>query len=330
MIRKIFIATATTGVWLNMAFAGVTGKIAGAVTDSETGERLVGANIIVEETDIGAATDQNGYFVILNVPPGSYNVRASMIGYADYAIQNVRVEIDLTTTLDFQMPTEVLAGEEIVVTAGERMIKRDVAASQKSITSRRIEELPFVSITEVLGLEAGITSDLGIRGSGRDQALFMVDGVVLRDGRDNNPITQIPLSAVSEISVQTGGFGAQYHNVRSGVVNVVTKEGHPNYYAGTISLKRSPPGPKHFGISPYDANAFWLRPYLDEEVAWTGTTNGAWDRYKQRQYPSFEGWDAVSERTLQDKDPSNDLSPAAAQRLFRWEHRKDGDIRDPD
>lgn len=330
MSRNITLAAVALIAGMNVLMGGVTGKIAGTVTDSETGEPLVGANVIVEETDFGAATDLNGYFVILNVPPGEYTVRASMIGFADYAIQDVRVEIDLTTTLDFAMSSEVLAGQEVLVTAERRMIKQDVAASQKSITSSRIGELPFVGITEVLGLEAGITSDLGIRGSGRDQALFMVDGVVLRDERDNNPITQIPLSAVSEISVQTGGFGAEYHNVRSGVVNVVTKEGHPEYYSGTISVKRSPPGPKHFGISPYDRNAFWLRPYLDDDVAWTGTTNGAWDLYEQRQYPSFEGWNAVSERTLQDDDPTNDLSPAAAQRLFRWQHRKEGDIREPD
>ncbi|MFQ6615582.1 MAG: carboxypeptidase-like regulatory domain-containing protein, partial [Fidelibacterota bacterium] len=330
MIRSTAFIAAVVLTCGNVLTAGVTGKIAGTVIDSESREQLIGANIIVEDTDFGAASDVNGYFVILNVPPGAYNVRASMIGYADYTIQGIRVEIDLTTTIQFEMTSEILAAEEIVVTAERRIIREDVAGSQKSITSDRIGELPAVGIEDVLGLEAGITSDLGIRGSGRDQALFMVDGVVLRDERDNNPITQIPLSAVGEISVQTGGFGAEYHNVRSGVVNVVTKEGHPKYYTGTISVKQSPPGPKHFGISPYDPDAFWLRPYLDDEVAWTGTTNGAWDLYDQRQYPSFEGWNAVSERTLQDDDPTNDLSPAAAQRLFRWEHRKEGDIRESD
>jgi outer membrane receptor protein involved in Fe transport len=56
----------------------------------------------------------------------------------------------------------------------------------------------------------------------------MVDGIVLRDQRDNSPITSVPLSSMQEISVQTGGFSAEYNNVRSGVVNVVTKEGVPS------------------------------------------------------------------------------------------------------
>lgn len=84
--------------------------------------------------------------------------------------------------------------------------------------------------------QPGITLGLSIRGSGSDQAIFMVDGVILRDERNNQPITQVPLSAVEEILVQSGGFSAEYHNVRSGVVNVVTKEGDPNRYGGTITL----------------------------------------------------------------------------------------------
>ncbi|MDZ7294052.1 MAG: TonB-dependent receptor [candidate division KSB1 bacterium] len=313
-----------------LVFAGTTGKIAGVVTDAETGQPLPAVNVVIEGTTMGAATALDGHYVILNVPPGVYTLRASMMGYATVTVTDVRVKIDLTTTQDFKLAPQTLLGQEVVVVAERPVVQVDVAASQKNVTASEITALPVTKVTDAIGLQAGVTSGLGIRGSGSDQAIFMVDGVVLRDERDNRPITGVPLSAVREVSVQVGGFSAEYTNVRSGVVNVVTREGDPKGYSGTLTFKIRPPGPKHFGISPYDRNSYWLRPYLDDAVCWTGTKNGAWDAYTQRQYPEFDGWNKISALTLQDDDPSNDLTPQGAQQVFLWEHRKQGDIKDPD
>ena len=315
--------------FLGMVYGGVTGKIAGRVVSEETGEPLVGVNIQIVGTYLGAATDVEGYYTILNIPPGIYTVKATIIGYTPVVLDEVRVEIDLTTTLDIKMTTQVIMGEQVEVVAPKKVIKLDVAASQRSISSQEIDELPVSSISEVIGLRAGI-SGFSIRGGGEDQTLYIVDGIVMNDERTNRPNTGIPLSAVQDVSVQTGGFSAEYNNVRSGVVNVVTKEGDPNHFGGTISIRYSPSAQKHFGISPYDKNSYWFRPYFDEEVMWTGTTNGAWDKYTQRQYPTFEGWNRISEMTLADDDPTNDLTPSGALKLFTWEHRKNGAIADPD
>ena len=323
-------------LWLpTLLFAGTTGKIAGVVTDKETGEPLPGVNVFLEGSSLGAATNQKGYYVILNVPPGTYTLKASMIGYADVRIQNVRVNIDLTTTIDIQMQGVILEGEEVTVVAERPLVEQDVSSSQINIEARQIETLPVKNINEVLTLEAGILptgepNGVIIRGGGPDQIAFMVDGFTLRDERTNLPYSTIALSSIKDIRVQTGGFSAEYGNVRSGVINVVTREGSVDRYSGAIDIRYSPPRPKHFGISGYDPMSYWLRPYLDDAVAWTGTDNGAWDEYTQRQYPSFEGWYAVSERTLQDDDPNNDLTPWAAQRVFKWQHRRQGDIKDPD
>ena len=311
-------------------FAGTKGKITGTITDAETGEALPGANVIIEGTTMGAATNLEGYYVILNIPPGTYRLKTSMMGYATYTVTEIRVYIDRTTIIHVKMRPTVLPGEEVVVVAERSVVQKDVAASLRNITSGQIEALPVTSVTEAMETQPGIASGLSIRGSGSNQAIFMVDGVILRDERNNQPMTQVPLSAVEEILVQSGGFNAEYYNVRSGVVNVVTKEGDPNRYGGTITFKMKPPAPKHFGISPYDPNSFWLRPYLDPEVCWTGTKSGAWDIYTQRQYPEFEGWNAVSERTLADDDPTNDLTPEAAHRIFMWQYRKQGEPKKPD
>jgi hypothetical protein len=311
------------------SFAGVTGKVSGQITDISTGEPLIGANVVLSGTLLGAATDIDGYYHILNVPPGYYDLRINMIGYAEKSITKVRVEIDLTAVINVDLSVEAIAGEMVVVEANQKLVKVDVASSQKSISSNQIAEMPVSSVSEVVGLSAGV-SGLSVRGGSYNETQFMVDGLVLNDERTSEPTTGIPLSAVQDISLQTGGFGAEYRNARSGVINVVTREGSKDSYSGTISIRQSPPAQKHFGMSPYDSESFWFKPYLDDEVAWTGTNNGAWDEYFQRQYPSFDGWNIVSEQTLADSDPDNDLTPASAQKLFTWEHRLNGAIQEPD
>ena len=316
-------------LFLSFSIAGVTGKVSGQIVDTNTGESLIGANVMLAGTTLGAATDEEGYYHILSVPPGYYDIRVNMIGYGDKTITGVRVEIDLNAVIDVDLSVEVIEGEEITVEANQKLVKVDVASSQKSISSEKISEMPVSSVAEVVGLSAGV-SGLSVRGGSYNETQFMVDGLVLNDERTSEPTTGIPLSAIQDISLQTGGFGAEYRNARSGIINVVTKEGDKERYSGSISYRQSPAGQKHFGMSPYDAESFWFRPYLDDEVCWTGTNNGAWDEYQQRQYPSFDGWNSISEQTMADDNPDNDLTPSGVKKLFTWEHRLNGAIRSPD
>lgn len=307
---------------LSSLFAGTTGKIAGRIVDKDTGEPLWGVNVMVMGTTLGAATDAEGDFVILNVPPGAHTVRASMIGYSNVLINEVRVRIDETTNIQFEMVTESISTDDIIVTAERDIIKKDVSTSVAAIQNDEMEMLPVSSINDVVGLQAGVEDGLVVRGGSADQLLFQIDGVTQRDPRNNKPISSVALSGIQEISIERGGFNAEYGQVRSGVVNIVAKEGDIAKYEGAIQVKYSPPTQKNFGISVYDPNSMWNRPYLDPEVCWTGTKNGAWDLYTQRQYPEFEGWNALSERLLSDNDPTNDLTPAGAKRLFEWERRR--------
>ncbi|MGE5436440.1 MAG: carboxypeptidase-like regulatory domain-containing protein, partial [Syntrophothermus sp.] len=98
-------------------FAGNTGKISGKVTDATTSEALIGINVVLEGTKLGAATDVNGNYIISNVEPGSYNVIVSGIGYQKKIIQNVKVNSDFTTSLDIQLNTETLNLETVVIQA---------------------------------------------------------------------------------------------------------------------------------------------------------------------------------------------------------------------
>jgi outer membrane receptor protein involved in Fe transport len=318
---------------LTPLWGGTTGKIAGRVTDRSTGEPYAGANVVVEGTSMGSATDVDGTYTVLQVPPGTYSVLVRAMGYKSMLVTEVRVRIDQTSVVDFALTQEMIQGEEVSVTAKREVVKQDVATSVASVSGQEVQALPMNTVQEVVQLQAGVQDGLVIRGGGADEALFQVDGITLRDPRNNKPITGIALSAIQEVSIERGGFNAEYGQVRSGLVNVVTQEGSRSGYTGSATFKISPPQAKHFGLSPFDRNSMWLRPYLDDQVCWTGTENPVvfpewdprsklWDKYMQQQYPTFTGWTAVSEKLMNDDDPTNDLTPAGAKRLFEWQHRR--------
>lgn len=305
-----------------------TGKISGFVTDSE-GEPLPGVTVVIQGTTKGNASELDGYYQILNVQPGSYTLRASYVGFSTVIISNVEVNIDLTTEIDFVMEEETIEGEEIVVIAEQPVVKRDVSSSQANISREDIDALPVASVASVIGLQAGVEG-LSIRGSGADEVAFNLNGFTLRSGRDNSAFTGVSVTSIQSVQVQTGGFNAEYGNLRSGLINVTSKEGNAERYTLDGLIRITPPQEKNVGQRINDPNSFWIRPYLDDAVAWTGTGNGAWDEYTQQSYPEFDGWNTISQRLLGDGDPSNDLTPEAAQQAFLWQHRKNFVISDPD
>ncbi len=334
MRSLLLLGLLTIFIITNLTFAA-SGKIAGTIKDSKTKEPLIGANILVEGTQMGSASDISGYYVILNVPPGTYTLRVSMIGYAPAVIENVRVNIDQTTNIDVLLEEKSIQTKEVVVVAQAPVVQKDVAASRVNLDAKEIANLPVTSVSSVIGLQAGIQSGLVIRGGSSDETGFMLNGMTLRNERDNTPFTGISYTSISEIQIQTGGFNAEYGNIRSGLVNIVTKEGDRNKYTFNMISQISPANPKHFGISPNSIYSYWIRPYTDGPVAMYGTQaiNPAtgktyWDAYTQLQYPQWEGWVAYTNHLRQAGGP--DLTPEAAEKLFLWQHRKNTNIVNPD
>ncbi|MDH7528831.1 MAG: carboxypeptidase-like regulatory domain-containing protein, partial [Ignavibacteria bacterium] len=146
----------------NYIFAGTTGKIAGRVTDARTGEGIPFANVIIEGTTLGAATNLEGYYTIINVPPGVYTLRASVVGYETKIVTNVRVNIDLTTRIDFELREKTVElGQEVVVTATRPLVQKDLTASTSVVGSDLISELPVTEVRDVLTLQAGVIVSAG-------------------------------------------------------------------------------------------------------------------------------------------------------------------------
>ena len=127
-------------------YAGVTGKIAGRIVDAETMQPLPGVNVMVEGTMMGAVTDITGNYIILNVPVGTYRLKASMMGYSAIIVENIRVSIDLTTKVDFNLSVEALKlGEGVTIIAERPMIQKDEISTRHFVSAEEFDNgYPFM------------------------------------------------------------------------------------------------------------------------------------------------------------------------------------------
>ncbi len=219
--------------------AGVTGKIAGKVTDAQSGDDLIGINVLVEGTTIGAATGVDGTYIINNLEPGTYTLIFSGVGYQKQKVTDVKVSSDFTTRIDIQLSSEAISLETIVVQAKNPMIRKDLTSSKTIVDESQIQSLPVESLDQILTMQAGITKGAGgeihIRGGRSSEVAYNVNGVSTVNPFDFSKTVSISTNAVQELSVVSGTFNAEYGNALSGIVNTVTKEGG-SVYRGTLSF----------------------------------------------------------------------------------------------
>ncbi|NQV42231.1 MAG: TonB-dependent receptor [Candidatus Marinimicrobia bacterium] len=223
----------------NHLFAGTTGKISGRVTDAETGEGLPGVNVILENTGMGASTDIDGIYFIINVPVGIFSVRAEMIGYNSSIMTEVSVRGDLTTEVDFPMTIQVLESDQEVIVVAERpMVQKDLTSGRSIVSAAEISEMPVESLAGVIGTKAGIVAgadgSMHIRGGRSSEVTYMIDGVPVTNLSSGGLAVGLENSAVQELQILSGTFNAEYGQAMSGIINIVTKEGGEKYQ-GNIS-----------------------------------------------------------------------------------------------
>ncbi len=229
--------------------AGVTGKLAGTIINSETGEALPGANIQIVGSTLGAAADLDGQFTVLNIPPGIIAVKASYISCEPVTITDIRIMVDLTTTLTIKLqPVTVSLGKEIVIVADKAMIQRDLTSTSAVIRRDELDDLPVSSFIDVLALQGGVIEQGGrlhIRGGRSNEIAFMIDGMYVKDPLLGRMITEINNDAIQEMSLLSGTFNAEYGNALSGIVNIVTRDGGESQNASLEYRSSS------FGIDRY-------------------------------------------------------------------------------
>lgn len=250
------------------AFAGETGKIAGRVTDAQTGEPLPGVNVVLVGSTQGAVTDADGYYSIIKVKPGTYSVQASIVGFARYTVQNVRVQIDRTTEVNFSMSEETIEAGEVIVIAERDVVQIDRTTTTSYVDSEQLDVLPVTNVQEAIELQAGVVQGR-FRGGRAGEVAYLVNGVPINNVYDRGASFQVEQNMVNTIEVISGVFNAEYGQALSGVVNIVTKDvpdswsGSLRGYAGGIASTRelefvdriSAPSPA-LGVTDFESRTF--------------------------------------------------------------------------
>jgi len=256
MKRFIVILSFLSGIF-SILTAGNTGKIAGTVVDKQTGEPLIGVNIILKGTHLGAATDEDGYYYIIQIPPGEYDLEASYLGYHTVIIKKVMVKVDLTTEINIKMEPVSIKGPTIEVVAQNKIIQKDITSTRKITSGKEMKSLPgFESTQDVFLLYGGAILDLRpqtlqlangtriqvrdeslrnvhIRGGRGGEILYLVDGVpVTHPIYGGRSVLDLNIDDVQEIELLTGAFNAEYGQAQSGVINITTRSGGQKFQGG--------------------------------------------------------------------------------------------------
>lgn len=229
----------TTLLILSLGIASVfgqtTGKIAGNIVDGENGEPLIGVNVILDGTGQGAISDKDGYYNLINVRPGTYTLKFSMIGYEVNVLEDVRVSTNRTTYVDASLNTATLEGAEVIVTASKISTKKDQTSTVKNISADDIAVLPVENIGAVVGMQAGVVAG-HFRGGRSGEVSYLIDGIQVDEiYGGNNAVVNIETEAVQDLEVITGTFNAEYGKAMSGIVNAVTKDGSPDFHVSASS-----------------------------------------------------------------------------------------------
>ncbi len=221
------------------SFGGETnGSIAGTIIDSQTGKALFGANVMIEGTLLGAATDMEGYFRIEKIPPGEYRLIVTMMGYKKNIEKQFRIVPNQETEIGLELEPTVLKQPTLIVTASKRKQLIENASTTVDVIDRRnIQEHGINTLNEILQNTSGlvmIDNQINLRGSTGfnktgSRVLFMVDSHPMISG-DNGGINWdvIPPDEVEQIEVVKGAGSALYgSNAMAGVVNVITRNPSP-------------------------------------------------------------------------------------------------------
>ena len=222
------------------------GKMSGKVLDADTKEPLIGANIILLNTNLGAATDIEGNYFILNITPGEYEIKFSYVGYAPKTIQNVRMVAGVTFELNVDLSTDFTLPDIVVI---DRKFFEEKATNTKIVLgSEEINRLPIKGIQKLASLNAGVVisegsggedgnATINVRGGRGGEVLYIVDGVPQNDVYTQQNYSYVSNAAIEQIAFEIGGYEAKYGQAQSGIINVTTKTGTPKYslYADVLT-----------------------------------------------------------------------------------------------
>ena len=222
-----------------------TSIISGFVSDSSSGESLIGANVFLRETGQGMATDVNGYYIVQDIVPGNYTLMVSYIGFDMYK-QKTRLSDDESKKVNINLVEQVVQLTEIEVTAEKLQRRNNIQPSKISLSPRMMKAAPalaepdlFRTIQALPGVltTSEFSTGLVIRGGNTDQNLIMLDGItVYNPSHLGGVFSNFIVDGIKEAELIKGAYNAEYGGRLSAVLNVISREGNKNEFKGKVNL----------------------------------------------------------------------------------------------
>lgn len=259
-------------------FAQSTGTLSGYVTDSRTGEPLIGANVGLEGTSRGASTDSDGFYEIRNIEPGSYNITATFIGYEPQRQVNINVRSAGNRSINFQLSSSAEELEEVVVSISEpfsappenpvsfrRLSPEEISTypAGNSDIAKVVQSLPGVS-----GSVTGFRNDVIIRGGAPNENVYFLDGIEIptinhfsTQGSAGGPVGLLNVAFFDGVELSTSAFNASASNALSGVLRFNQRTGNDrefrtNFRLGASEAALTTEGPLFKGDDSFSNTTF--------------------------------------------------------------------------
>lgn len=255
-------------------------SVYGKVIDNLTKEPLIGANVIILETDFGAATNNRGEFSIINVPPNTYQIRASVIGYNSIVKTDISIMPGRPAQVEFELTATTIELEGVVVQSDYFNSNPIELNSIKSFNYEEIRRSAggFEDVVRAVSILPGVAqadpgrNDLIVRGGGPSENLYLINGIPVQNinhfgtqGSTGGPLSYINLDYVDETTFSTGGFSVLNGDKISSVLTVNLREGRTDQFGGKATISATQFG---FDIEgPVTNNSSFIfsarRSYLD-------------------------------------------------------------------
>ena len=228
-----------------------TGIVEGTALDQATRSPLVGANIIVMNTSLGAVTDPDGRFIIKNIPVGNYSIQFRMLGYATVTKTDIIIRSQRTTTVNGELSEQTVESDQVVVTAGYFHTNDVQPVSITSLSAEEIRRAPGSGgdISRVImGLPSlakvnDQSNSLIVRGGSPLENGFFLDGIEIQNinhfptqGATGGPIGMINIDLIDEVNFAAGGFSASHGDKLSSVLQMSMREGNRKNFEGQLDL----------------------------------------------------------------------------------------------
>ncbi|MFK7969772.1 MAG: carboxypeptidase-like regulatory domain-containing protein [Bacteroidia bacterium] len=232
-----------------------TGSLSGKVTDAKTGETLVGTTILIQETQLGAITGDDGFFTINDIPPKTYNVEARFLGYVTSVKFNVVIRTEGNIDLNFEMEESNVSIDEVVIRPNPFEKLRETPLSIQKLSAEEVASYPggnndiakvVQSLPGVSGSPGGFRNDVIIRGGAPNENVYYLDGIEIPNinhfatqGSAGGPVGLLNVSFFEGVELTTSSFGSQYDNTLSGVLQFNQRTGNAKDLKGNFRLGAS-------------------------------------------------------------------------------------------